>query len=524
MELARRDIAGLKRAKAKIMRQLRGHPDVTAVGYGIRRRGGRATDEPAVIVSVTRKRPFGYVSTTRLLPSTVRVGGRTYEVDVHESGTFVLSAARRAPTCRLVAGTDVNPITEQVRPVPIGCMVANKTTNKAFGTLGCLVRDNDDGSLGWLATAHALDALRGANAGDVIGQPGDGSGDEIGTLARFTRFSTGETALADAAFIKMNSGITYTESFARDLMTPISATHKILGIHLATGLGGSSLFMRIDNVLKALNVHLEGTDYAATPSIGINVEKVGFGSAYTSSEIVALGTTPVAFGDDMFADSSETTFPFSDLVQVDTGFTWFGDSGAVVAAGGDGQTRLAVPDCQLPNPWVPCAMLTTLGTYYNIPLNGDNDIADQLRDTFLSLSLTGRLLNRAVYANFDTVISRVQGTGTAEEQSAALTYYQKYHDFAKQVLDNPDDPSAKVTQQHLDDARNALSGLYQTEKLTDSEYNGLLDLYNSTFAPTLSMNYDQIVAYMNQPRVYSRTYSKLAAINTVDMIGPGQGE
>lgn len=169
-------------------------------------------------------------------------------------------------------------------------------------------------------------------------------------------------------------------------------------------------------------------------------------------------------------------------------------------------------------------MLTTLGTYYNIPLNGDNDIADQLRDTFLSLSRTGRLLNRAVYANFDTVISRVQGTGTAEEQSAALTYYQKYHDFAKQVLDNPDDPSAKVTQQHLDDARNALSGLYQTEKLTDSEYNGLLDLYNSTFAPTLSMNYDQIVAYMNQPRVYSRTYSKLAAINTVDMIGPGQGE
>jgi hypothetical protein len=524
MELTRRDLAGLKRAKAKLLWRLRGHPDVTAVGYGLRRRAGQLTDEPAVVVSVEKKRPDGYVSMRRLLPTSVQVGRRTYGVDVHESGAFALSAARQAPPCRLVSGQDVNPITEQIRPVPLGCMVANKTTNQAFGTLGCLVRDNTDGSLGWLATAHALDSLRGAKAGDVIGQPGDASGDEIGRLARFTTFSTGKSSLADAAFIKMNSGIAYTGGFARNLMGAISSTHKILGIHLATGLGGSSLFMRIDNVLKALNVRLESTDYAGTPSIGLSVEKVGFASTYTSSEVVALGTTPVALGDDMFADPAATTFPFSDLVQVDTGFTWFGDSGAVVAAGGNGQTRLDIPGCGLPFPWIQCPMLETVGTYYNLPLTSDNDLADELRDKFLSLSRTGRLLSRAVYANFEPVIGRLQGAGTAEEQAGAMSYYNKYHDFVKQVLDNPSDPSATVTQQNLDDALNALNALHQTQKLTDSEYTALKDLYNTTFAPTLYMNHDQVVAYMNQSRVYSRTYSKLAAISTIDMVGPGQGE
>jgi hypothetical protein len=524
VELTRRDLAGLKRAKAKLLRRLRGHPDVTAVGYGLRRRAGRLTDEPAVVVSVQKKRPDGYVSMRRLLPTTVQIAHRTYGVDVHESGAFALSAAPQAPPCRLASGQDVNPITEQIRPVPLGCMVTNKTTNQAFGTLGCLVRDNTDGSLGWLATAHALDSLRGAKVGDVIGQPGDTGGDEIGRLARFTTLSVGKTSLADAAFIKMNSGVTYTTGFARNLMGAISSTHKILGIHLATGLGGSSLFMRIENVLKALNVRLESTDYAGTPSIGMSVEKVGFASSYTSSEVVGLGTTPVALGDDMFADPSATTFPFSDLVQVDTGFTWFGDSGAVVAAGGNGQTRLDIPGCGIPFPFIPCPMLEAVGSYYNLPLSGDNDLADELRDKFLSLSRTGRLLSRAVYANFQPVINRLQGTGTPEEQAGAMTYYNKYHDFAQRVLDNPSDPSATVTQQNLDDALNALNALHQTKKLTDAEYTGLKDLYNTTFAPTLYMNHDQVVAYMNQPRVYSRTYGKLAAIPTIDMVGPGRGE
>jgi hypothetical protein len=525
MELTRRDLAGLKRAKAKVLGRLRGHPDVTAVGYGLRRRAGQLTDEPAVVVSVRKKRPVGYVSTRRLLPPSVQIGRRTYGVDVHEAGPFTLSAATKASACKLASGQDVNPITEQIRPVPLGCMVANKTTNQAFGTLGCLVRDNTDGSLGWLAAGHSLDSLRGAKVGDVIGQPGDATGDEIGRLARFTTFGSPTSGyLADAAFIKMNAGVAYTTGFARNLMGAVSGTHKILGIHLATGVGGSSLFMRIDNVLKALNVRLESTDYAGTPTIGMSVEKVGFASAYTSSEIVALGTTPVALGDDLFADPTPTTFKFSDLVQVDNGFTWFGDSGAVVAAGGNGQTRLATAGCDLPDPWGTCPLLQTMGTYYDLPLTGDNGLADQLRDQFLSLSRTGRLLNRAVYANFETVIGRLQGTGTSEEQAGALTYYNRYHDFAKRVLDNPNDPSATVTQQHLDDALNALNALHQTKKITDSEYTALKDVHQSTFAPTLYMNHDQVVAYMNQPRVYTRTYGKLAGISTIDMVGPGHGE
>jgi hypothetical protein len=461
----------------------------------------------------------------RLLPNSVQIGRRTYGVDVHQAGPFMLSATTKAMPCKLASDENVNPITERIRPVPLGCMVANKTTNQAFGTLGCIVKDKADGSIGWLAAGHALDSLRGAKTGDVIGQPGDGTGDEIGRLVRFIALtSTSTNYLADAAFIKMNAGLAYTRDFARNLMPAISSTHKILGIHLATGTGGSSLFMRIDNVLKALNVQLESTDYAGTPSIGMSVEKVGFASAYTSSEIVALGTTPVAMGDDIFADPAAKTFPFTDLVQVDSGFTWFGDSGAVVTAGGNGQTRLATADCDVPNPWDTCPMLETVGTYYGLPLTNDNDLADEMRDKFLSLSRTGRLLNRAVYANFETVVGRLQGTGTAEEQAGAMTYYNRYHDFAQRILDNPDDPSATVTQQHLNDATTALNALHQTGRLSDSEYTGLKDVYNTTFAPTLGMNHDQIVAYMNQSRVYSRTYSKLDAISTIDMIGPGRGE
>lgn len=203
---------------------------------------------------------------------------------------------------------------------------------------------------------------------------------------------------------------------------------------------------------------------------------------------------------------------YTDLALTDR-FGLAGDSGSVVFHGGEGNT-LVEPENQSS-----CPLLGSIGSYYGLPLTGDNDLADDLRDNFLAQSLVGRLLIRIPYINQQAVIDRLQGKhATGNETSYASQYYTKYHDFMATVLADPNS-TAVVTQENLDDAAFVIYGLAQSV-LTPEEAQVAYTLLQEALLPTLGMNRRQVLEYMNGHDLYTLVYDEIAKVPTIETNGP----
>lgn len=525
----------MKRAKSSLYEQHRDDPNFTGCGIGLRRRNGEVTDELVVIAMVVDKLPAGAISRRLLLPTAVSGDSGTYGVDVVQAGPVYAGAGPRAvrPASSPTGGQG-GPLTGAYNPPLQGCSISitdpdNYPDNTEHGTFGCLVKDKSDSTICVLSTNSVLAELNEVTIGDPIVQPAtvDKGGTSFAKLKRFVTLTSG-TNQVDAAIAQLDSQTGYSQEVAGGLMAPISASHQAVGIALAWDTNGDAFLSRMDVALQGLNCELlAGAAAMATPEIGMNIEKVGRTSGYTSSMIDAVDVQiQVNFTvDNTDYQDSVGEYEFADLIWSQYLFVE-GDRGAVACVGGNGSTYVYYP------PSSSCPLLAGAQTYYALPnLSSDNQLTNEIQDTFLSQSQTGNLLIGSVYLNMSTFVTRLQqDTGTAYSQAtaqaAAQTYYNNYRDL---IAAEMADPSSTTTVS----SGNATDAVNLVLDVTGYAYDSSTSEYSVTGPYTVAeaqnawvltyllgngvvgMTMQESIAYLNQGNIYNFVYNTLLEVPTI---------
>lgn len=525
MKLDADTLGTLERARRQLFQVHRGDPNFTGCGIGFRRRGGRVTDEPVVIAMVINKRPVGTLSSQRLLPRTVEVDGQQCGVDVVSAGPLTFSSTQ-------AVDTDVSvPITGIFRPPLQGCSISNVNDNGSTGTFGCLVTDNSDGTLCLLGSNHVLARDGAAVTGEVITQPALGDGGSvalgIGFLKQAIAFGSG-TNDVDAAIAQLTDQGNYSQGVVGDLMAPISPSHPAVGMVVADdslSCGTNCYLSRMDLTVTALGLTLlAATDSSSAivePEVGMAIEKVGRTTGYTSSTVDAVGAQ-------VKVNFSGTQVTMSDMIWTES-FSQPGDSGAVVCQGGNGETYASSAD-ECGND-VTCALLSAIGTYYNVPLgtSANNTLADEFRDNFLAQSNTGQLLIGTTYLNMQVAINRLNtDTGTAHNQSIAQAraqaLYSEYHALAATLITSAS-PKATVTSSQVNGVASILFGLTApvslggAAMLTADESAAAWNVYSDVLTHAVGMDRQQLIDYLNESTVFQTVRAQLAAVPTILVSG-----
>jgi hypothetical protein len=542
--------AALRRAKRIIMDAHRDDPNVTGAGIGFRFRGGQWTDEPVVTVLVARKRPAAMLSRARLLPATVEVDGKLWGVDVVEGGPFKLHHAPAQGTARDVVTSHPFPrdarraelarkaedkltdgasglLTGKVRPPRQGCSISNLKEGKVAGTLGCFVRDPTDNKICLLSCNHVLARLNEGKPGEVIIQPGglDGGVKETNRIAKLKRFAPVLSGTeVDGAIAELDDQSGYTIEVMHNLMAPISPTHPAVGMVVA-GDAINGFLTRMDATLAALNVEVLGSTpphggvgtpaEVHAPEVGMNIQKVGRTTGYTSATILGIG-----FDINVATEGPLGTVEYDNLTWV-MFFELPGDSGSVACEGGNGNVAEVILFLTL---LAECDLLGAVSDYYDIPVKGakDNKLADELRDNFLAQTRTGRLLIDLTYMNSQVVIDRLKkDTGPKHLQSMQRSHaqliYSKYHELAEKLVTGKS-PHAVVTESEIATVNSIVSGLGECDMLTSSESEAASALAH-VVARTKGMDRKKVLAYMNRQDVFLSVFRNAAACKTLKLVG-----
>ncbi|WP_330632656.1 hypothetical protein [Halocatena halophila] len=196
---------------------LESHPNVIGTCLGTRRVGGQPTDEPAVIVLVSKKRPVAQLAASDRIPETVDIDGETIPTDVQEIGEPRIHAGvvRQPP----LSETDR---TARWRPAPAGVSIGHEDVTA--GTLGTPVLHTETDDPVVLTNAHVAAPIGGSNEGAPIYQPGPMDGgttdDRIGTLKTSATIDSEEPNTTDSALVSVRPG---------------RIDHRILGIGQLVG-------------------------------------------------------------------------------------------------------------------------------------------------------------------------------------------------------------------------------------------------------------------------------------------------
>lgn len=255
----------VKRSRAP---ELLRRANVVACGVGFKEKDGVLTDEPCVVVSVTKKLPPDQLSSKDLVPQSLD-GVRT---DVREVG--IIRALQQSPKDRW-------------RPAPGGVSIGHPLVTA--GTLGCLVRRGSDIFI--LSNNHVLAAINQGNAGDPILQPGPYDGgtpsDQIAVLSEWIplRFETEEPEcnIATAAAAIMNAIAQATGSQHR--LQAVRQAPAINQVDCAIARVLSPDLVRYD----ILNIGIPKGMREAT--LGMSVQKMGRTTGYTRGRIQQIDVT-----------------------------------------------------------------------------------------------------------------------------------------------------------------------------------------------------------------------------------------
>lgn len=149
----------LRKARETISRRFNtpDRPGITDVYVGFKERGGEETDQPAVVVRVTRKKPLSELPERDRIPQEVE----GVQTDVQEGP--MLKALSTLPLA------SVSVLTKRLRPCPGGISIGHE--NVTAGTLGTWVRHLQGGQY-ILSNNHVLADSNAAHYGDAILQPG----------------------------------------------------------------------------------------------------------------------------------------------------------------------------------------------------------------------------------------------------------------------------------------------------------------------------------------------------------------
>ena len=422
---------GLVRAvKKNQWRSLRTDRNVIGAAFGQRVAHGEKTDEPAMVIYVIKKAPRASIPPSRLLPRRIYVGGDCVEVDVIETGPIYAQS-----------------FTARERPATCGISVGH--FNITAGTIGALVTDNGDGSTCLLSNNHVLADENAGAVGDAIIQPGSFDGgsppaDTIATLKRFvmltTTGNTVDAAIAEVTRDPAGGGFNLIDQVHNNIFAVPSPGHRAVGL-LFAGSCNRTIMSPIDTVLSLLNISFPaGPGSTVGTDIGMNVEKVGRTTEYTTSTVQEIDAT-VSVGYDMGTiefDGQFTTAWMSDG----------GDSGSVVYEGGIGGDQ---DNCS------GCASTSAVESQSGLDLKAERCMAEIVRDKFLRQTKIGRWAVDLFYINEDRGLDRLNKTQIDQaDREFGRKLYDKYADEARQAFAEGERSDRKVTDQHFRDARSAL--------------------------------------------------------------------
>ena len=445
-------------------------PNVQGMAYGRREAHGERTDDPALVVYLARKSPARFVPPSRLIPRRWYTGGDCIEIDVVETG-FIYPFA----------------FTARERPVPCGISIGNANEMSA-GTLGCYVIDNTDGSTCILSNNHVIARSNAAALNEDITQPGPFDGgaspaDDIATLKRFVTINAAGNTV-DGAIAEVNSLDDIVDQMKDDLMPIANPDHPAVGL-LFAGSCNRTIMNPIADVLTQLNISFTsaaggGTQPTVRPEIGMNVEKVGRTTEYTTSTITEIDLTvtiPYSFGNATF-DNQIATMWMSDR----------GDSGSLVCRGGDGS---AVDNCG-------CGTQSAAGVSLQRDVRTEGRLASEVRDKYLRHTKIGRWAVELFYRNEEKFLERFRETSLDEDDlEFARKLYDKYADEGRIAAAAPEQSKQTVTKTHIREAKQALSRA--KKYLTKEEYEtasklfemGSERLYGQTVSDALRMLQDE---------------------------------
>ncbi len=403
-------------------------PNIVGAAFGRREAHGERTDEPAMVIYVVNKMPSRFIPPSVLLPRRMYVGGDCVEVDVVETGILYPHS-----------------FTARERPAPQGVSVAHVSVTA--GTLGAVVTDNTDGSMCILSNNHVLAAINTGTIGDRIVQPGPFDGgsspaDDIATLKRFVMLNpSGNTVDCALGQVLSSDGVaTVADAVKNNLMPVASPAHPAVGL-LFAGSCGRTIMNPIGNVLSALNIAFPaGGGSTVAADIGMNVEKVGRTTEYTTSTIKEIDATVTI----NYSDKVARTFDH----QITTG--WMsdpGDSGSLICQGGAGSD---INKCS-------CGTSSAASEVLGEDLREERVMAEVLRDKFVRQTRIGRFGVDLFFLNEDRLLERFQAADLREDDVAfARKLFAKYRQQGREAFIQGENAEDRLTQQHMRDARAAL--------------------------------------------------------------------
>lgn len=248
--------------------------NVVACGVGFKETERGITDEPCVVVSVTRKMPEAQLSPADIVPK--KLG--EVKTDVKETGVI-----------RALQGH-----TDRWRPAPGGVSIGH--IDITAGTLGCLVtRDNQ---LFILSNNHVLANSNAAQRGDSIIQPGryDGgtAADQIATLEDFVPLNFG-TSPATC------STATSVENLLNWMAKLLGSSHRVMAFQQVPdrNLVDAAIARPLSDDLVEKRIFEIGVPKGTREAtLGTQVKKSGRTTGFTTGRIIQIDvTTQVSYGE-----------------------------------------------------------------------------------------------------------------------------------------------------------------------------------------------------------------------------------
>ena len=252
--------------------------NVVACGVGFKETEGGITDEPCVVVSVTKKMPEAQLSPADIVPK--KLG--EVKTDVLETGVI---RALQGPTDRW-------------RPAPGGVSIGH--VDITAGTLGCLV--TKDNQLFILSNNHVLANTNAAEKGDPIIQPGAYDGgtlnDQIATLENFIPINFGE----EPPTCQLATGM---ESFLNWLAKLLGSSHRVMAFQQvpAKNLVDAAIARPLsDDLVKKEILGIGVPKGSREATLGTPVKKSGRTTGFTTGEIIQIDVTAeVSYGENQTA-------------------------------------------------------------------------------------------------------------------------------------------------------------------------------------------------------------------------------
>jgi hypothetical protein len=253
---------------------LLGRRNVVACGVGFKETEGRITDEPCVVVSVTKKMPEAQLSPADIVPQ--KLG--EVRTDVQETGVI-----------RALQGH-----TDRWRPAPGGVSIGH--IDITAGTLGCLVARDDQIFI--LSNNHVLANSNAAQKGDPIIQAGRYDGgtldDRIATLEHFIPINFGTSP-------PTCSIATGLESLLNWLAKLLGSSHRVMAFQEvpATNRVDAAIARPLsDDLVEKRILEIGVPKGSRDATLGTLVKKSGRTTGFTTGRITQIDvTSQVSYGE-----------------------------------------------------------------------------------------------------------------------------------------------------------------------------------------------------------------------------------